>query len=87
MKYKDLIIDCPHCKKKIEFRTVTPSNIYHDDMYIDYEMEYQIRKKYEKIINEAIEECKSVIGNPEHTIVSKNELMKIQLKILQGEKE
>ena len=34
------------------------------------------------IINEAKEECKSVIGNPEHTIVSKNELMKLMLNIL-----
>ena len=34
------------------------------------------------IINEAKEECKSVIGNPEHTIVSKNELMKLMLNTL-----
>ena len=39
-------------------------------------------KQLENIRKEAIEECKSVIGNPEHTIVSKNELMKIMLNIL-----
>ena len=39
-------------------------------------------EQLESIINEVKEECKSVIGNPEHTIVSKNELMKIMLSIL-----
>lgn len=40
------------------------------------------RDKLKNIINEAKEECKSVIGNPEHTIVSKNELMKLMLNTL-----
>ncbi len=39
-------------------------------------------QRLNNIINEAKEECKSVIGNPEHTIVSKNELMKLMLNIL-----
>lgn len=45
----------------------------------------RLKRKVEQLENirkEAIEECKSVIGNPEHTIVSKNELMKIMLDIL-----
>lgn len=44
-------------------------------------MIYEINR-LKNIINEAKEECKSVIGNPEHTIVSKNELMKLMLNIL-----
>lgn len=45
------------------------------------ELEMKV-EQLENIRKEAIEECKSVIGNPEHTIVSKNELMKIMLNIL-----
>ena len=48
--------------------------------YVD-ELEKKV-EQLENIRKEAIEECKSVIGNPEHTIVSKNELMKIMLNIL-----
>lgn len=40
------------------------------------------RNKYKSILDEIREECNSVIGNPEHTIVSKNQLMKIVLQIL-----
>ena len=44
-------------------------------------------KILKEIINEAKAECISVIGNPEHTIVSKNKLMKILLNILKGSDE
>lgn len=54
--------------------------LYLKDRYIE-DLQQKV-EQLENIRKEAIEECKSVIGNPEHTIVSKNELMKIMLSIL-----
>ena len=48
----------------------------------DLDISVKNKIELENIINEAKEECKSVIGNPEHTIVSKNELMKLMLNTL-----
>ena len=65
--------------------------LYDYAKYLEYRKEEllninsSLQQKVEQLENirkEAIEECKSVIGNPEHTIVSKNELMKIMLNIL-----
>ena len=64
-------------KKRVEELPEKTRNIFYAIMEIADE-----RDELKNIINEAKEECKSVIGNPEHTIVSKNELMKIMLNIL-----
>ena len=41
------------------------------------------RDKYEKILDKIKEKCLSIKGNPEHTIVSKNELVKQFLELLE----
>lgn len=64
-------------EKRVEELPEKTRNIFYAIMKIADE-----RDELKNIINEAKEECKSVIGNPEHTIVSKNELMKIMLNIL-----
>lgn len=64
-------------EKRIEELPEKTRNIFYAIMKIADE-----RDELKNIINEAKEECKSVIGNPEHTIVSKNELMKLMLNIL-----
>lgn len=63
--------------KRVEELPEKTRNIFYAIMKIADE-----KDKLKNIINEAKEECKSVIGNPEHTIVSKNELMKLMLNIL-----
>lgn len=64
-------------EKRVEELPEKTRNIFYAIMKIADE-----RDELENIINEAKEECKSVIGNPEHTIVSKNELMKLMLNTL-----
>lgn len=64
-------------KKRVEELPEKTRNIFYAIMKIADE-----RDELKNIINEAKEECKSVIGNPEHTIVSKNELMKLMLNTL-----
>ncbi|MBQ5695647.1 MAG: hypothetical protein IIV48_03225 [Clostridium sp.] len=64
-------------EKRVEELPEKTRNIFYAIMKIADE-----RDELKNIINEAKEECKSVIGNPEHTIVSKNELMKLMLNIL-----
>ena len=54
-----------------------------DKAYNELKIAYN---KLQDRINNAIGQCESVIGNPEHTIVSKNELMKITLEMLKGDK-
>lgn len=63
--------------KRVEELPEKTRNIFYAIMEIADE-----RDRLNNIINEAKEECKSVIGNPEHTIVSKNELMKLMLNTL-----
>ena len=64
-------------EKRVEEFPEKTRNIFYAIMKIADE-----RDELKNIINEAKEECKSVIGNPEHTIVSKNELMKLMLNTL-----
>jgi len=64
-------------EKRVEELPEKTRNIFYAIMEIADE-----RDELKNIINEAKEECKSVIGNPEHTIVSKNELMKLMLDTL-----
>ena len=64
-------------EKRVEELPDKTRNIFYAIMKIADE-----RDELKNIINEAKEECKSVIGNPEHTIVSKNELMKLMLNTL-----
>lgn len=64
-------------EKRVEELPEKARNIFYAIMKIADE-----RDELKNIINEAKEECKSVIGNPEHTIVSKNELMKLMLDTL-----
>lgn len=64
-------------EKRVEELPEKTRNIFYAIMKIADE-----RDELKNIINEAKEECKSVIGNPEHTIVSKNELMKLMLNTL-----
>lgn len=64
-------------EKRVEELPEKTRNIFYAIMKIADE-----RDELKNIINEAKEECKSVIGNPEHTIVSKNELMKLMLSTL-----
>lgn len=64
-------------EKRVEELPEKTRNIFYAIMKIADE-----RDELKNIINEAKEECKSVIGNPEHTIVSKNELMKLMLDTL-----
>ena len=45
---------------------------------------YQLKKdKYKEVLDKIKEKCLSIKGNPEHTIVSKNELVKQFLELLE----
>ena len=50
------------------------------DYYFEQQKEID---RLNNIINEIREQCKSVIGNPEYTIVSKNELCKQFLETIE----
>lgn len=77
---KDIILDVKDSLNE------TPKNMYKYNKITlnlnEFEKILNYIEQLENIINEAKEECKSVIGNPEHTIVSKNELMKLMLNTL-----
>ena len=45
--------------------------------------EIEINIKYKEVLDKIKEKCLSIKGNPEHTIVSKNELVKQFLELLE----